>query len=242
MTPLLRMAASPSHASSCVGQRWPGAAPGSRADYTVMEVSGKTNAIARRWLKLVGSVRCARSSAVACCLEMEAGVPTLGDGGRRRGSAPRLYAGGRRAGKRRTAWRALLPQAVSLGQDPTVMELVPREDPRKRPYADGISVRGASAEQRLPVHSPEQSERGGPHGLVLLHQLRERSRVEAARRNVGVLVESGERRGVGSAEAKGPIREHPFRVGEVTHDLLDAPLARRVPMERPGLVERLEEP
>src|SRR5205823_4990066 len=83
-----------------------------------------------------------------------------------------------------------------------------------------------------------EAQRGVPDPLVVLDQVVQRALVEAAGGNVGILVESFDRRRVRARDAKRAVGEDPLGVREMAHDLLDAPLARLVAVPGSGLIQR----
>ena len=67
-----------------------------------------------------------------------------------------------------------------------------------------------------------------PDGLELAGQVAERPLVRLGELSVTVLVETGQRRRIGTSEAKRAVTENSLGIDQMTNDLLDRPCVGRV--------------
>src|SRR4030095_8223569 len=87
---------------------------------------------------------------------------------------------------------------------------------------------------------PEERNRGGAHRMELVEVTAPGPRVCAGVRRRDVLIETRQRLSERASEPERPEREQALGVVDVRHDLANAPLAGRVPVERLILGYRLE--
>src|SRR6266550_1965329 len=134
----------------------------------------------------------------------------------------------------------LLSHAVARAQDVEVMTLVTGNDEGKRAHTDRLAARSTAPTPRVGVEGTEQGQRRGARGAQLAHQIGEGPRIELRDGDVGILVESGERRLVSARDPQGAISHDALDVGEMPDHFLDAPFAARVAVHR-GVVGKAVE-
>ena len=148
----------------------------------------------------------------------------------------RFWAVGSLAGPTGDVVRKIWPFVV-VG---TVMALVTGNDEGKRAHTDRLAARSTAPPPRVGVEGTEQGQRRGARGAQLAHQIGEGPRIELRDGDVGILVESGERRLVSARDPQGAIGHDALDVGEMPDHFLDAPFAARVAVHR-GVVGKAVE-
>jgi hypothetical protein len=105
------------------------------------------------------------------------------------------------------------------------------DDVSQRPGADGIAA-------GLPAICPGlggQTVQQGPSALSyapeFVHQRPKWPAIEAARRDVCLLIKAGEWGRVAPRNSEKPIRKDALRIAEMAQDLLNAPLTGRIPSQ-----------
>src|SRR2546430_16337694 len=105
--------------------------------------------------------------------------------------------------------------AVSRSENLYVMPSMPRNHVRDRPHADGLAARGAAPPPRIGIECAQQGERRRPGGAQVADEIGERAGVELCNRDIRVLIESRQRRGIAARDPQRPVGHDALDVGEV---------------------------
>src|SRR5213592_3757348 len=122
--------------------------------------------------------------------------------------------------------------AVPRSENLHVMPFVAGNHVRDRPYAHRLAARGAAPSPCIAIECAQQGEGRRPGGAQLADEIGERAGVEPCNRDIRVLIESRQRRGIAARDPQRPVGHDALDVGEVADDFLDAPFTVRVAMYR----------
>ena len=122
-----------------------------------------------------------------------------------------------------------------------MMALVSGDHEPERAHADRLAARRPAAPPRIGVERAQQRERRGPRGAQLPDEIGQRAAIELGDGDVGVLVESGQRRRVAARDAQRPVGHDALDVGEMADDFLDAPFAAAIAVHRVRLGEAAQQ-
>src|SRR6188768_856984 len=114
-----------------------------------------------------------------------------------------------------------------------MMRDVTGADVRKRPYRHRLVARDSASVPRLVRQVIEQRDGGGTDRRELVQMAAPRALVGPSRPNHGILIEAGQRSLEPASKPEGAEGEHALRVVDVADHLPDAPLRRRIAVERP---------
>src|SRR5258705_6883233 len=130
---------------------------------------------------------------------------------------------------------------VSLPQDLVVVDHVTGRDEGERADGERMPARDAPPAPRLGPQAAEERQGGVADGAKLLHVTVPRPRVRARGGHRDVLVEARQRCVEPAREPEGARHEQPLGVVYVTRHLADAPLVRRVTMQRRRIRDSAQE-